>query len=120
MGDSSSLQSISEPEAAAIYALDALGGSANFKVGDTFVLCDAGGGTVDLITYTIVRLKPKLTLTEASPGTGSSCGSSFLNRRFHEFLTSKLAGEANFDDEVVEDVSESKWTSRSGLTIQRP
>jgi hypothetical protein len=28
------------------------------QVGDAFVLCDAGGGTVDLITYEIVSLHP--------------------------------------------------------------
>ena len=28
------------------------------EVGDAFVICDAGGGTVDLISYEIVSLKP--------------------------------------------------------------
>lgn len=38
---------ISEPEAAAIYALDRID-KHDLQIGDTFVLCDAGGGTVDL------------------------------------------------------------------------
>jgi len=40
---------IAEPEAAAIYTLKSLKGGASgddIKVGDHFVLCDAGGGTV--------------------------------------------------------------------------
>jgi len=37
---------IKEPEAAALYTLSSFDHS--FKVGDSFVVCDAGGGTVDL------------------------------------------------------------------------
>ncbi len=47
MGLRSSLHVISEPEAAAIYALDRID-KHDLQIGDTFVVCDAGGGTVDL------------------------------------------------------------------------
>jgi uncharacterized protein YxjI len=40
------------------------------KVGDAFVICDAGGGTVDLISYEITQLKPSLELKELVPGKG--------------------------------------------------
>ena len=40
-----------------------------FQVGDAFVLCDAGGGTVDLISYEITKLDP-LELRELVPGKG--------------------------------------------------
>ena len=30
----------------------------SLKIGDAFVICDAGGGTVDLISYEIAGLKP--------------------------------------------------------------
>jgi hypothetical protein len=40
---------VSEPEAAVIYALDSLDPH-SLEVGDHFILCDAGGGTVDLIS----------------------------------------------------------------------
>ena len=52
MGRGDLLQIISEPEAAATYALDALNPH-DVKIGDTFVLCDAGGGTADLISYIV-------------------------------------------------------------------
>ena len=29
-----------------------------FQVGDCFTVCDAGGGTVDLISYCVLSLKP--------------------------------------------------------------
>lgn len=41
------------------------------KVGDAFVLCDAGGGTVDLISYEITNLDP-LEFRELVKGTGST------------------------------------------------
>lgn len=76
----------------------------NIKVGDTFVLCDAGGGTVDLISYKVKALKPMLQITEAAPGSGSSCGSTFLNRIFQKFLKDKLSRDPNWDDDVMEEV----------------
>lgn len=103
MGVGSALHIISEPEAAAMYALDAMDPH-NIKVGDTFVLCDAGGGTVDLISYKVSALKPLLQIVEAAPGSGSTCGSTFLNRIFQKFLEEKLGGDSNWDVDVMEEV----------------
>ena len=104
LGKGTALHIVSEPEAAALYALDAMDPH-DLKVGNTFVLCDAGGGTVDLITYTVSSLKPILRLREAAPGTGSMCGASFLNRKFQEFMESKFGGQNNWDDEVMDEVT---------------
>lgn len=41
------------------------------QVGDAFVICDAGGGTVDLISYEITQLTPRLNLKELVPGKGT-------------------------------------------------
>lgn len=101
-GMGKSLQIISEPEAAAIYALHAMDPH-SIKVGDTFVLCDAGGGTVDLISYTVSGLKPILQVEEAAVGTGRLCGSTFLNRIFKKFLEDKLGLNEEWDDEVMDD-----------------
>lgn len=107
MGAGAALHIISEPEAAALYALDALDPH-GLKIGDTFMLCDAGGGTVDLITYKVSSLKPILKLAEASPGSGSLCGASFLNRGFQEYLEEKLGNLPEWDTEVMEEVRLSK------------
>ena len=109
---------ISEPEAAALYALNALDPH-DLKIGDTFMLCDAGGGTVDLITYKIASLKPILKVAEASPGSGSLCGASFLNRGFQEFLEKKLGNETGWDDEVLEEVVPSKVPSKELQLMMR-
>lgn len=103
MGVGSALHIISEPEAAAMYALDAMDPH-NIKVGDTFVLCDAGGGTVDLISYKVSALKPLLEITEAAPGSGSSCGSTFLNRIFQKFLKDKFGNDRYWDEDILEEV----------------
>ena len=103
MGLGSALHIVSEPEAAAMYALDAMDPH-NIKVGDTFVLVDAEGGTVDLIAYTVKALKPQLKITEASPGSGSLCGSSFLNRIFQKFLKDKFQSDPTWDDDVLEEI----------------
>ncbi|TEA12275.1 Heat shock 70 kDa protein 12A [Colletotrichum sidae] len=97
--DKAPIHLVSEPEAAAIYALHGLDPH-GLKIGDTVVVVDAGGGTVDLISYTILGLKPILEVQEAAPGSGALCGSTFLNIRFAKFLKAKLGKEEGFDDEV--------------------
>ncbi|KAK5658679.1 hypothetical protein OQA88_2075 [Cercophora sp. LCS_1] len=96
---------VAEPEAAAIYALRGLDPH-GLGVGDSFVICDAGGGTVDLISYTITKLHPVLEVEELTVGTGGLCGSTFINSRFSSFLTAKLGDEEGFDDEVLAEAME--------------
>lgn len=45
MGDKDTIQIVSEPEAAGMHALESMP-NLGLKVGDTFVVCDAGGGYV--------------------------------------------------------------------------
>ncbi|KAL2021548.1 hypothetical protein VTK56DRAFT_7047 [Thermocarpiscus australiensis] len=95
MGAQSQIQMISEPEAAAVYTLKAIQPN-HLKVGDNFIVCDAGGGTVDLIAYKIVSLKP-IRVEESAVGTGGLCGSAFLNYRFEEHVRNRL-GQSRFDE----------------------
>ncbi|KAH3949858.1 hypothetical protein HBH53_083220 [Parastagonospora nodorum] len=81
-----------EPEAAAIYTIQSLRGSVQdeqFAVGDGFIVCDMGGGTVDLVSYRIVELEPT-TLEEATTGSGDQCGGSFVERGFLKWLERRL------------------------------
>ncbi|KAJ0108760.1 hypothetical protein J7T55_011251 [Diaporthe amygdali] len=73
---------IKEPEAAALYTLSTY--DHTITAGDSFVLCDAGGGTVDLITYQIKKILPYLELAELVPGDGGMAGSLGLNKLFEE------------------------------------
>jgi hypothetical protein len=86
-----------EPEAAAIYTIKSLSGSVQddqFKVGDGLVVCDMGGGTVDLISYRIVDLSPTI-LEEATIGSGDLCGGSFVDLAFIRWLERQL-GTSDF------------------------
>lgn len=56
-----------------------------------------------MISYTIEQLEPSLHVKEAAPGSGALCGSTYLNRRFQEYLVSKLGQEEGFDQDTVND-----------------
>jgi hypothetical protein len=56
-----------------------------------------------LISYTIEQLEPNLQIKEAAPGSGSLCGSTYLNRRFQEYLVSMLGQEDGFDQDTLND-----------------
>ncbi|EFW98496.1 hsp70-like protein [Grosmannia clavigera kw1407] len=98
MGDRAAIQMISEPEAAALYTLKAIQPN-HLNVGDNVIVCDGGGGTVDLIAYKIISLKP-LHVEESAVGTGGLCGSAFLNYRFEEHVRERL-GASRFDEMKV-------------------
>ncbi|EWC44291.1 hypothetical protein DRE_01117 [Drechslerella stenobrocha 248] len=82
------LNMCTEPEAAALYTLRSSEASAN--AGDKVIVCDAGGGTVDLISYNIRRTHPRLEVDEAVVGTGDTCGSTYINRAFENFFKTRL------------------------------
>ncbi|KAK3990725.1 chaperone protein DnaK [Cladorrhinum sp. PSN332] len=88
---------VSEPEAAAVYALYNCKNH-GLNIGDSFVICNAGGGTVDLISYTITKLNPILEVEEAATGTGALCGSLTVNWRFEEYLKRKFGHLPGFDE----------------------
>ncbi|KAG6050144.1 hypothetical protein E4U16_004592 [Claviceps sp. LM84 group G4] len=78
-----SITVVKEPEAAAMYSIKSL--EFSIKKNDAFVVCDAGGGTVDLISYEVMAVAPQLKLKELAPGTGNQggmAGSLGLNDRF--------------------------------------
>ncbi|KAL8971527.1 MAG: hypothetical protein Q9183_001011 [Haloplaca sp. 2 TL-2023] len=102
MGEGDQLQLISEPEAAAIYALQQMRGD-ELVIGDTFVLCDAGGGTVDLISYKIEQVAKKMRIVEVARGDGRQCGSTFLDRRFKAHLQEKLGKHRAWNEDMLEE-----------------
>ncbi|KAI1364017.1 hypothetical protein F5Y08DRAFT_353863 [Xylaria arbuscula] len=85
---------VSEPEAAAAFTLDTDPDiHASIPAGQTFVLLDAGGGTVDANTYTVSQTQPlRLSEEVVAPG-GGLCGSSYLNERFRIMLYDLLKEE---------------------------
>ncbi|KAK7935344.1 hypothetical protein PG985_000839 [Apiospora marii] len=92
---------VSEPEAAATYALHTMAEEASLKKGQSFIVLDAGGGTVDLITYTVVDLHPVLQVREAAKGSGDLCGGAFVDEAFKAHLQAVLGNEPGFDNEIL-------------------
>lgn len=81
-----------EPEAAALYTIKTLQLSAQgsqLAVDDGFIMCDMGGGTVDLISYRVSKINP-VAVEEITIGCGDQCGGSFVDRAFLKWLEMKL------------------------------
>ncbi|KAG4284125.1 hypothetical protein FPRO06_08504 [Fusarium proliferatum] len=98
------IQLISEPEAAALYTLKTLSPS-TLQVGRKFVVCDAGGGTVDLISYQVTKIG-RVEVKEVTEGTGGKCGSSMLNMRFRRHLKQTHGDKYWTDERLVIALSE--------------
>ncbi|KAH8164516.1 hypothetical protein CIB48_g3748 [Xylaria polymorpha] len=98
------LSFVSEPEAAAIATMPELEDRADLQAGDSFVVVDAGGGTVDVISYKINELQP-LRVSECVEGQGALCGGTFLDKEFQAILK-----------HAVGDVA---WSKMNGSDIRR-
>lgn len=98
------LMLISEPEAAALYC-EKHCDQVNLGPGDRYMICDAGGGTVDLIVFEIEsgaptnaqvdpsKPPPPRRLREITKGAGQSCGSTFLDLNFRKLIEKKFRGQ---------------------------
>ncbi|KAL8758145.1 MAG: hypothetical protein Q9184_004013 [Pyrenodesmia sp. 2 TL-2023] len=85
-------QTFSEPECAAIYALKDLDTIDSLRTKDRILVCDAGGGTVDIITYEILQVNP-LSIAECTVGTGDYCGSTFIDRGFEDLFKRRMGSQ---------------------------
>ncbi|KAL4949243.1 hypothetical protein BDW69DRAFT_77289 [Aspergillus filifer] len=81
------LSFVPEPEAAAFSTLCEPG--RRTQPGDVYVICDAGGGTVDLISYEINSVNP-IDMHEAVEGTGGLCGGIFIDEAFERACKNRL------------------------------
>ncbi|KAK4552632.1 hypothetical protein LTR86_010276 [Recurvomyces mirabilis] len=79
---------VSEPEAAAYFAALAARdqGDDFLQQGQTFVLCDAGGGTVDTVSYQVKSVAPFLELERMTAPSGRKCGSALIDLGFKTWL----------------------------------
>ncbi|KAK4169551.1 hypothetical protein QBC43DRAFT_63954 [Cladorrhinum sp. PSN259] len=88
-----------EPEAGANYIVrsakahdqvDDLG----LRVKECFIVVDAGGGTVDLVTYRVDELEPGLKFTRVTPPSGGPYGANLIDKSFlHGFLPQRLGSQ---------------------------
>ncbi|GAB1319160.1 Actin-like ATPase domain-containing protein [Madurella fahalii] len=83
---------LSEPEAATLATLSDMDGRSDVKAGDSFVVVDCGGGTVDLISYEVVSIAP-MVIKECVQGQGGLCGAVFVDEAFVDVLNHKLGSK---------------------------
>ncbi|KAI8915867.1 hypothetical protein EDD86DRAFT_186199, partial [Gorgonomyces haynaldii] len=94
------LSIILEPEAAALYCMRKVQ-DINLKHGDSFMICDAGGGTVDLTMHVFIQKNPHnpnpaedtidFELFEKTRGTGDFCGSISVDKAFIDLFAQEIS-----------------------------
>ncbi|CAI2184962.1 9435_t:CDS:2 [Funneliformis geosporum] len=84
--NSKNIEFTTEPEAAALHCLTVVK-EHNLKPGDTFLVADCGGGTVDLTSR---KLLPENKLSEITERIGELCGSTFVDKEFLQWLGRKV------------------------------
>ncbi|RYP44143.1 hypothetical protein DL768_009378 [Monosporascus sp. mg162] len=89
--EDTTLSFVTEPESAVMATLPELDYRGDLEPDDTFVLCDCGGGTVDIISYKVVQTSP-LVIRECVEGDGDLCGATFLDQDFQLFMKKKFPG----------------------------
>lgn len=104
---------VSEPEAAALATLKRVDGRCDVIPGDCFVVCDCGGGTVDLIAYQVTSVEPMM-IREIVKGAGALAGAVFVDARFKLLLKQKF-DEINpglwehLTPDEIEDIMSEDW-----------
>nr|EAQ70857.1 hypothetical protein MGCH7_ch7g264 [Pyricularia oryzae 70-15] len=88
------IQLLPEPQAAALAALEEMEDQDRLKIGEAFTICDAGGGTVDLISYVVTDTNP-VRIRECAVGDGDLCGSVYINHAFEKDLKLRV-GERQY------------------------
>ena len=97
--DSPDLTITYEPEAAALYALRH--GTNRLRHGDTFMIVDAGGGTVDITLHSVddSDLLRGPVLAEEVPGGATLTGGTFVDSQWQAaFIREKLGGDSSDSD----------------------
>ncbi|KAK0616626.1 hypothetical protein B0T14DRAFT_433509 [Immersiella caudata] len=87
-----------EPEAAALSTLCET--DRNIKPHEVFVVCDAGGGTVDLISYQIDSVNPVI-MHESAEGTGGLCGGIFIDEAYKDMFQHRLGDACSLSEKGI-------------------
>ncbi|ERT02725.1 hypothetical protein HMPREF1624_01026 [Sporothrix schenckii ATCC 58251] len=83
--DDTTLILVEEPEAAALATLLDRRAYPEMAVGETFMVVDCGGGTIDIISYKVMQKTP-FVIHEAVKGDGKLCGAFMVDDKFENHM----------------------------------
>lgn len=87
-----------EPEAAACDYVNSTTSDKNaIKEGNKYIICDIGGGTIDISTHTRIKNGDKVEIEEIYPPCGGSHGSTYINKAFIERVIKQIFGKDSID-----------------------
>ncbi|KAI7847157.1 hypothetical protein BDC45DRAFT_527034 [Circinella umbellata] len=86
---------VGEPEAAAMYCEKQCESWNSMEDQDTFMIVDAGGGTVDIIIYQIDKSGETRSLKEVTRGSGGTCGSAYIDNNMRQWFLNRLGEYAD-------------------------
>ncbi|KAI0079324.1 hypothetical protein K474DRAFT_1659403 [Panus rudis PR-1116 ss-1] len=101
----SRVQFVTEGEASLHYCLDNGLASDVIKKDSKIMIVDAGGGTIDISTYTITNANP-ISVEESTAPDCLLHGSTRVNVRAHEYLREKLQNSRYGNDEDIQTMLE--------------
>ncbi|KAG8922303.1 hypothetical protein FRC02_011956 [Tulasnella sp. 418] len=110
---------VSEGEASLHWCINEGLGRKNLKVGNHFVVVDAGGGTIDISSFRVKSLHP-LQLQEASAAECHLAGSVFVTQAFEKFVQEKLndGGSVYGDSDTIKRLVED-FDNKAKCTFRR-
>nr|OQO22529.1 hypothetical protein B0A51_09680 [Rachicladosporium sp. CCFEE 5018] len=88
-GNGDTISIIPEPEAAAVAVLKTISRPEALNKpapGETIMIVDCGGGTVDITTYAVEKVEPAPVFEEVC----AKCGSTSIDRAFHELMSERF------------------------------
>ncbi|KDQ12467.1 hypothetical protein BOTBODRAFT_176407 [Botryobasidium botryosum FD-172 SS1] len=91
---------VSEAEASVHFVLVHADLDKRLKVSDNFIVCDAGGSTVDTTLYTVDETAPLIRLKERRASACVQAGAIFVNQSVEEYMKSAFE-RAGLDQETI-------------------
>ena len=87
-----------EPEAAACdYVSEKTSDKEAIKVGNKYIICDIGGGTVDISTHIRIKNGNNNEIEEIYPPCGGNHGSTYINKAFIEKVIKQIFGKDSIE-----------------------
>ncbi|KAL0078429.1 hypothetical protein J3Q64DRAFT_1852069 [Phycomyces blakesleeanus] len=100
--DESEKLSIVDEAVAAALGVESASSELNLIHGNIYMVCDAGGGTVDIATFKKDDSSGASGLKEVSPGISSTCGSTLLDTRFENLVREKVSRSLKYSEVYIQ------------------